>query len=106
RSAAGGRSRPWSNASPARRRVRTLAAPYSYPREPLVDAGGVAAGPDLRDGAGAAPRRPGDGARAVEPARGILRVPARGGRRSAACVERADGVLVRGPSGPDRRSGP
>src|SRR5712692_5522763 len=67
--------------------------------------GRVPAGRRVRDGAGAAPRRRGDGARDAEPAGRVLRLPARRWGGSAAHVEAPHGLGVGGPPGADRRPG-
>src|SRR5438309_1422218 len=59
-----------------------------------------------RDGARPPPRRSGDSAGAPQPARRLLRVPARGEPRGAAHLEGADGLALDRSPGTHRRPGP
>src|SRR5256886_7853049 len=86
--------------------VRSIPAPDPRPRPPAAHAGHLAPRADLRDGAGAAPRRTGNGARTAESPGRLLRVPPRRGPRSPARVQGADGIPHGRPPGADRRSGP
>src|SRR5438034_4697009 len=88
------------------RRARPVASPHARPRESALDAGCVPGRPNLPDGARPPSRWSGDGLGAPEPARRLLRVPARGEPRRPADLEGANGLTLGRSPGADRRPGP
>src|SRR5207253_9882135 len=86
-------------------RVRLLPASYPPPGASPADARGVPVRRRVRDGARGGPRRARDRVGDAQPARGILRLPARRCRRHPARIEGPHDVALPGPPSPHRRPG-